>query len=77
MHWSSDGHHHHDGELHEDDSTESLQHVLADHGGCCVIMADGFLLLPRYAPNRSIRLSMPLHKPPSLDGPLRPPRLFS
>lgn len=78
MHWEREGHHHHeDGSLKSDDSTESTLHVMADHGGCCVIMSDGLLLSSVYDTDNLPVFSVSIHQPPSLDGPLRPPRLIS
>lgn len=78
MHWESEGHHHHDdGSFKSDDSSESTRHVMSDHGGCCMMMSDGLLFTPEYVTDSPPGFLISLHQPPSLDGPLRPPRLIS
>lgn len=78
MHLENEGHHHHDdGSYKADDSAESSLHVMSDHGGCCVLMSDGLWLSPVYVTDNLPVFSVSLHQSPSLDGPLRPPRLIS
>jgi len=79
MHFEGASHHHdEDGIAHQDDSQESIQHMLADAGPGTAAL----FLLPQ--PSLPFgRLSAPavatesVGPPPYLDGLRRPPRLFS
>ena len=79
MHLEGASHHHdEDGVAHQDDSQESIQHMLADAGPGTAAL---FLLLQPSLPFG--RLPAPavaiesVGPPPYLDGLRRPPRLFS
>lgn len=76
LHWTDKAHHHHDGDVHLDDSEESVAHGKCDHlGGATVallsetqvfadVLTGGEMPRMRSAP-------VPL---PYLDGLLRPPQ---
>lgn len=76
LHWQEQTHHHEDGTVMQDDSDESLQHVVAD--GClsaaAVWATASFSLAPADASRPATGTSTALPYPP-LDGPRRPPRL--
>lgn len=76
LHWIGAAHHHHgDGSHHFDRSTDSAQHLVADHFNQTATIADA--AAPRLsfgaasAPPQSHSSGLP---PPFLEGPLRPPR---
>lgn len=80
MHWEGVAHHHdEDGTTHQDNSDQSVQHILVD-----VVLGAGAVLLPaslasflpeRAPPPRAAsEPSGPLTYP---DGPRRPPRLIA
>ena len=76
LHWSEDAHHHHeDGSYHQDDSAESVQHVIADAGlHAATLLASArsdFSGLDASSPAMTTDAVRP---PPYLDGPHRPPR---
>lgn len=76
LHWQGDGHHHHgDGSYHLDDSNESVQHVLSDHGsgaaGPSLSSSHGF---PSVSSAARHSLAVGLVPQPFLEGPIRPPR---
>ena len=76
LHWQEEGHHHHDdGSVHQDDSSESVQHVLCDHIGAAaalpVTAAHDFARLGSAPPSGLHQAPVP---DPALDGLLRPPR---
>lgn len=77
LHWQEENHHHHDdGSVTQDDSDESLQHVVAD--GCLGSLAVwatasfGFAPAAGLRPNAFIDAALPAPPP---DGLQRPPRL--
>lgn len=79
LHWQGLSHHHlDDGSLQLDDSTESERHLATDH--VCVSLAMAapaahqFPTLPSTAPRAAREAPAPT---PTLDGPLRPPRLHT
>lgn len=79
LHWHGDGHHHHgDGSYHLDDSNESVQHVLSDHGSGT---AGPLLSSPHRFPavSRAARQHHAVGRVPHpfVEGPLRPPRTGS
>jgi hypothetical protein len=77
MHWQNEGHHHHDdGTYHVDDSTESVQHLIADHSSATVgLLTSAPTELPvMRSASPDVRLERP-GPSPFLGGPLRPPRL--
>ena len=79
LHWQEAGHHHHeDGSYHLDESSESVQHILSDHGSSIAALAMGapqdFPVLGSAAPGDLQKTLLPN---PTLDGLLRPPRLQS
>ena len=77
MHSLSEAHHHHDdGSIVQDDSDESLQHVVADGGVSSPLLwaITSFTLIPTDAARPSMMDERPL-PPPLLDGLRRPPRL--
>lgn len=76
LHGQAPGHHHHDdGSIHQDDSSESAQHFHADHG-----LSSAFLLtgesasLPLQRPPVPMRSTEPVAPQRFIDVPLRPPR---
>ncbi|MEO7852055.1 MAG: hypothetical protein ABIR94_07340 [Rubrivivax sp.] len=79
LHWQESGHHHHeDGSFHLDDSTESAQHVIADHlSANAVLMTSDAFGLPSPASNPPGGWQDRAAPHPYLDGLLRPPRLHS
>ena len=77
LHWQEENHHHHDdGSVAQDDSEESVQHVVAD--GCLGSFAVwataslGFARATALRPDMRIDATLPA---PALDGLRRPPRL--
>lgn len=76
LHWLEKSHHHHDdGSYLEDESSDSVQHLMADGG------APASLLLPGgWTTGLCMRSSAPvmtavsIGPPPFIDGPHRPPR---
>jgi len=79
LHWQEEGHHHHeDGSYHQDDSKESVQHVVTDHLNASLAQAvassHDFPPLGSAAPNGQHERLVPN---PALDGLLRPPRFRS
>ncbi len=77
LHWQEEAHHHHeDGSYHQDDSKESVQHVVTDHLNASLALAAAsshdFPYLGSAAPDGLHEQPVPN---PSLDGLLRPPRL--
>ena len=79
LHWQEEGHHHHaDGSYHQDDSKESVHHVVCDHLSMSLAMAavpSHEFRLPRYAAPSGVHEN--LVPEPTLDGLLRPPRARS
>jgi hypothetical protein len=76
LHWQEEGHHHHeDGSYHQDDSKESVQHVVTDHLNASLALAAAsshdFPPLGSAAPDGLHERLVPS---PALDGLLRPPR---
>ncbi len=77
LHWQGGAHHHHDdGAYHVQDSAESMQHLLADHGATPLGLPLGTAM--SFSPTGSARpgsvqASMSPHPDP--DGLFRPPRL--
>lgn len=80
MHWEGVAHHHDgDGSAHQDNSDESVQHILADvvfGAGAVLLPAPLASFLPERAPppHTTSESSGPLRYP---DGPRRPPRLLA
>ncbi|MBC7994293.1 MAG: hypothetical protein H7Z15_13775 [Rhizobacter sp.] len=80
-HWSGEAHHHHtdhDGDIHQDDSEESIQHVVHTDAhlnpvGVLPLSID-WVAVAAQAIDTGIYQSQPL-APPFLEGPRRPPRL--
>ena len=77
MHWTVEGHHHHDdGSIAQDDSDESIRHLAADNGVPVVALIpvpwSGLPPLPPALQRPPLVAALP---PPFLDGPERPPRL--
>jgi hypothetical protein len=76
LHWQGEAHHHHDdGSYHQDDSKESVQHVVMDqlHASLALTAASS----QDFTPFRSVApdgLNERLVPNPALDGLLRPPR---
>lgn len=76
LHWQEEGHHHHDdGSYHLDDSTESAQHMVADHLSALLAMAapSSHDFPPLGSADPAGRHVTPVPDP-TLDGLLRPPR---
>ena len=78
MHWEGLAHHHdEDGVAHQDDSSESIAHLLADAGPGTAALIQFPVLSLRFdrlpAPADVAQAAAP---PPSLDGLRRPPRLI-
>ncbi|WP_068678176.1 MULTISPECIES: hypothetical protein [unclassified Variovorax] len=76
LHWQEEPHHHHDdGSVSQDNSVESVQHVVADGylSGAAVMSAGMSLFLPR-AMDRPFAGNEPAPPWPHLDGLRRPPR---
>lgn len=76
LHWQEQGHHHHDdGTHHLEDSSESAQHLAADHLGSSLAIAamtsHQFPALGATVPGGLRHARAPN---PTLDGLLRPPR---
>ena len=79
LHWQGEAHHHHeDGSYHQDDSKESVQHVVTDHLNASLALAASsaydFTPLGSAAPDGLHERLVPN---PALDGMLRPPRSHS
>jgi len=77
LHWQEQPHHHHDdGSVSQDDSDESVQHVVADGclSGAAVMPASMSLFVPS-AMDRPFVGNEPAPPWPYLDGLRRPPRL--
>ena len=79
LHWLEEAHHHHeDGSYHQDDSKESVQHVVMDHLNTLMALAAAsshdFPPMGSAAPD--VLREQPVPNP-ALDGLLRPPRLRS
>lgn len=79
LHWQGQGHHHHDdGSYHQDDSNESVQHVVADQLNASLALAASspheFPPLASVAPDGLHERPAPN---PTLDGLFRPPRSHS
>ncbi|WP_436307609.1 hypothetical protein [Variovorax sp. LjRoot290] len=77
LHWQDEAHHHHDdGSVAQDDSDESVQHVVADGclGASAVWLTASFSFAPAEAP-RPMMVNEAAGPWPHLDGPRRPPRL--
>ena len=77
LHWQGEAHHHHEnGSYHQDDSKESVQHVVTDHLNASLALAAAsshdFPPLGSAAPDDLRERPVP---DPALDGLLRPPRL--
>lgn len=77
LHWQDEGHHHHDnGSYHVDDSAESVQHLIAEHGSVSIAVLPAAPPSPPplgTAPHGVLAEDPGPH--PFLDGALRPPRL--
>ena len=76
LHWQGEAHHHHeDGSYHQDDSKESVQHVVTDHLNASLALtaasSHDFMPLGSFARDG---LNERLVPNPALDGLLRPPR---
>jgi hypothetical protein len=76
LHWQGEAHHHHeDGSYHQDDSKESVQHVVTDQLNASLALAASsshdFTPLGTAAPDGLHERLVPN---PALDGLLRPPR---
>ena len=76
LHWQGEAHHHHeDGSYHQDDSKESVQHVVTDHlnpsRALAASASHAFTPLGSAAPADLHKRLVPN---PALDGLLRPPR---
>lgn len=76
LHWSEEAHHHHDdGSYHQDNSSESVQHVVADAGlHAAALLAGGCSSFAEPDPSSPAMTPDDLRPPPYLDGPHRPPR---
>lgn len=77
LHWQEESHHHlDDGAVVQDDSDESLEHVVADGcvGAAAVWTTASFDLAPAEAMRHRMTEEAALPSPPP-DGPRRPPRL--
>lgn len=75
LHWSDEAHHHHDGDIHLDDSDASVSHVLSDHVCSGAAPPCGPLLLSDASPGEALPVTAQEQAPtPYLDGLLRPPR---
>lgn len=77
LHWQEESHHHlDDGSVVQDESDESLEHVVADGcvGAAAVWMTASFDLAPASATRHQMTDEAALPSPPP-DGPRRPPRL--
>lgn len=77
LHWEGRAHHHHaDGSVTQDDSSESVQHVVAD---ACLsapaVWSAVCLLLPPFEAARPVAADESFGLGPHLAGPRRPPRL--
>jgi hypothetical protein len=76
LHWQDEGHHHHDdGSWHVDESSESAQHMMADHVASSPALHS--TLTWRWAPVASQSPAAACSgetAAPFLEGPLRPPR---
>jgi len=77
LHWQGEAHHHHeDGSYQQDDSKESVQHVVTDHLYASLALAAAsshdFPPLGSASPDGLRERLVPN---PALDGLLRPPRL--
>ncbi|MBI5722274.1 MAG: hypothetical protein HZC37_31750 [Burkholderiales bacterium] len=79
LHWQGAAHHHHeDGSFHLDDSSESIQHLIADHLTAAPALPSASA--HDFSAARSGSLATvhdDLAPQPFLDGLLRPPRLRS
>jgi hypothetical protein len=77
MHWVGEPHHHHDGDVSEDDSDESIQHVASDGcaGGSAIWPAGLVVSSSPSIPSRVAETDQTALPGPALDGPMRPPRL--
>jgi hypothetical protein len=76
LHWSGDAHHHHDdGSYHQDDSDESVQHVIADAGlQAATLLNSARSDFARLGVSSPAMTSDAVRPPPYIDGPHRPPR---
>jgi len=75
LHWSDEAHHHHDGDIHVDDSDASVAHVLSDHLCSGAALPCSPLLLSDASPGEALPITAQEQAPtPYLDGLLRPPR---
>lgn len=79
MHWEGVAHHHdEDGVAHQDDSSESIAHMLADAGpGTAALIQALVLALLVDRPPAPAEVAEAAAPPPYLDGLRRPPRLIS
>jgi hypothetical protein len=77
LHLSEEGHHHHDdGSFHFDDSSESVQHLIADHAsGAAALWAMDSTDVPHAGSDSPEDLGAHTRPQPFLDGLLRPPRI--
>jgi hypothetical protein len=79
LHLLGEAHHHHeDGSYHQDDSKESMQHVVTDHLNASLALAASsshdFPPLGSAVPGGLREAAVP---EPDIEGPLRPPRFRS
>jgi hypothetical protein len=79
LHWEGRAHHHHaDGSVTQDDSSESVQHVVAD---ACLsapaVWSAVCVFLPSFEAARPVAADESFGLGPHLAGPRRPPRLMT
>ncbi len=79
MHWQGEAHHHDSlGHVHEDDSGESVQHMMAD---CCLhhfgVITAPVLVMLEPVPQHVAQQAQSVPPAPYLDGLRRPPRNLS
>ena len=77
LHWNDSGHHHdEDGSVHQDDSADSVRHVVADAGLHAAAWATtAAWSVGRRASSKPAVRDDTFRPPPFIDGPNRPPRL--
>lgn len=75
LHWSDEAHHHHDGDIHQDDSDESVSHVMSDHMGSSMALPSCTPSVGAFSPSEALPITPQEQVPaPFLDGLLRPPK---
>ncbi len=76
LHWQEEGHHHHeDGSYHLDDSSESVQHMMADHlNASLALAATASHVVLSSASAVPDGMHEGLVPNPALEGRFRPPR---